>query len=107
MSHHIHKKRLLQRLRELGQRIETIEAELQAPHSKDWDDMAIEREGDEVLDRLGAAGQSEVARITCALKRMSAGTYGICVSCGEPISESRLDSLPDTPLCRECAAVQK
>ncbi|MHA1127489.1 MAG: TraR/DksA C4-type zinc finger protein, partial [Alphaproteobacteria bacterium] len=30
--------------------------------------------------------------------------YGVCVACGEDISEERLDVLPDTPKCRKCAA---
>jgi len=29
-----------------------------------------------------------------ALARMDAGTYGICVDCGKPISEARLLAVP-------------
>jgi RNA polymerase-binding transcription factor DksA len=35
---------------------------------------------------------------------MEKGEYGICVACGDPISEERLDVLPHTPKCRNCAA---
>lgn len=100
----IRKKALLDRLSELDSRLHQIEAELDEPHSKDWEEMAVEREGEEVLEQLGQSGQAEIARIRAALQRMCEGTYGECVRCGEDISEARLDTLPDTPLCRNCAA---
>ncbi len=103
MSHHAYKLALLKRLRELGLRLEGIGEALEAPHSKDWDDAAIEREGDEVLERLGESGQAEITRITSALKRMSDGTYGYCQVCGEEIAPARLEVLPDTPMCTKCA----
>ena len=59
-----------------------------------------------MLEDLGAAGVQEVRMIEAALKRIDAGTYGICVSCGEPISEERLNVLPATPICRDCAAAR-
>jgi RNA polymerase-binding transcription factor DksA len=65
--------------------------------------MAVEREDDEVLERLGVSGQEEIARIRAALARMEAGEYGVCVTCGEDIAEERLDLLPATPFCRRCA----
>ena len=42
-------------------------------------------------------------KIDQALKRIEDGTYGICVSCGEEISEERLDVVPHAPRCRHCA----
>ncbi|MBV2361725.1 TraR/DksA family transcriptional regulator [Thalassococcus sp. CAU 1522] len=104
MSHHTYKLAMLKRLRELGVRLEEIEDALETPHDKDWDDDAAERAGDEVLERLGESGQAEISRIQNALKRMVDGTYGICVSCGDDISEARLSVLPETPLCKSCAA---
>ena len=95
---------LLDRLAELDQRLHQIEAELDEPQSKDWEESAVEREGDEVLERLGQSGQVEIARIRAALQRMRDGEYGYCVRCGEEISKERLETLPDTPLCRHCAA---
>jgi RNA polymerase-binding transcription factor DksA len=95
---------LLSRLSELDSRLHAIEAELEQPHTKDWDDMAIETEGDQVLERLGQAGIDEIRRIMAALGRIKAGSYGICVTCGAHISEKRLDVLPATPFCKTCAA---
>ncbi len=104
MSHHHQKLALLNRLRELGVRLEGIEEALEQPHSKDWEEMAVEREDEEVLERLGAEGQVEIARIRSALQRMAKGEYGLCLACGEEISEARLNVLPETALCRTCAA---
>lgn len=92
------------RLAELLARLDHIEHDLDAPLPKDAEDAAIELEDDEALEALGEAGQAEIAKIRAALKRMEDGTYGICVRCGDPISEARLDVLPFTPLCKDCAA---
>lgn len=91
------------RLVELGTRLEAIEEELDSHHNPDWEDLATEREGDEVLEATGRAGAQEIAQIRAALRRMSEGTYGQCQRCGEEISEERLDVVPWTPLCRSCA----
>jgi DnaK suppressor protein len=39
-----------------------------------------------------------------ALERVEAGTYGICESCGKSIPIERLEVLPYSTLCVECAA---
>lgn len=94
---------LLTRLKALDVRLHEIEAELDSHMSKDWEELAVERESDEVLERLGVSGQEEIARIKAALQRIKAGEYGVCVTCGEAISEERLDLIPWTPFCRRCA----
>ncbi|SHI79610.1 transcriptional regulator, TraR/DksA family [Shimia gijangensis] len=95
---------LLKRLSELDSRLHAIEAELDVPISKDWEESAVEREGDEVLEQLGQSGQDEILRIRAALQRIRDEEYGFCARCGEDISSERLDVLPDTPLCMKCAS---
>lgn len=97
------KRQLLERLRELDIRLHDIEHELDSHQSRDWDELAVEREEDEVLEGLGSAGVLEIARIRAALDRIEAGTYGTCARCGEPIAPERLDLLPATPFCQRCA----
>ncbi|MBR9653448.1 TraR/DksA family transcriptional regulator [Thalassovita aquimarina] len=94
---------LLNRLSELDNRLHEIESELDEPHTQDWDDAAIEREGEEVLEHLGMAGQDEIRSIRAALKRIREGEYGFCTQCGAEISADRLDVLPATPFCKTCA----
>ncbi len=45
----------------------------------------------------------ELVRISAALKRVEAGTYGECLQCGEMIPVARLEFNPSTPLCIQCA----
>lgn len=97
------KVQLLARRDELEHRLREIDAELDTHQSKDWEELATEREGDEVLEGMGAAGKAEMIKIDAALARIEEGEYGDCMKCGEAISEERLDLLPFTPMCRNCA----
>lgn len=88
---------------ELDARMQGIEKEFLSHQSKDWEEMATERESDEVLDAMGEADKQEMRMIGAALDRIAAGEYGFCTKCGVRISEERLDLLPHTPFCRNCA----
>jgi RNA polymerase-binding transcription factor DksA len=69
------------------------------------------------LDGVGAMGVSQelasanarlsarVREVVDALERLERRTYGHCASCGERIDAERLDLLPTTTLCRDCAAM--
>ena len=91
------------RLRELDTRLHVIEDELDSHQSKDWGELAVEREEDEVLEGIGRSGLAEIEQIRAALARIADGSYGFCVTCGNEISAERLDVLPATPFCRNCA----
>jgi DnaK suppressor protein len=41
-------------------------------------------------------------KIQSALARIDAGTFGTCISCGQPIPEERLRARPETDLCIDC-----
>lgn len=97
------KTRLLKRLRELDHRLVEIEHDLDQTPDPDVEERAVEREGDEVLERLGEAGLVEIRQIQAALKRIRDGEYGYCVSCGREIHAKRLATLPHAALCRFCA----
>jgi RNA polymerase-binding transcription factor DksA len=91
------------RLGELERRLHGIEAELDSHASPDWEELATEREEDEVLEGMGQSGLREIEKIRAALARIADGSYGSCVRCGADIAEERLDVLPATPFCRKCA----
>lgn len=88
---------------DLNARIAGIGAEFDSHEAKDWEEMATEREADEVLEDLGQSAQTELRMIDAALGRIDEGEYGYCVQCGSQIAEERLDLLPATPFCRDCA----
>ncbi|HNU85805.1 MAG: RNA polymerase-binding protein DksA [Pseudomonadota bacterium] len=43
-----------------------------------------------------------IAKMQEALKRIDDGTFGICDTCGGPISEKRLQARPVTTQCIDC-----
>ncbi len=45
---------------------------------------------------------TEVRDIDAAQRRILTGTYGICVTCGEPIDPKRLEAYPTAKRCLEC-----
>jgi len=99
-----HRIALETRLQELKTRITQIDEELDSHNSKDWEELATEREEDEVLEGMGLSAQSEIRIIKAAIARIKNDEYGYCVDCGDVIAEERLDVLPFTPFCRICAA---
>lgn len=98
-NHTILKTRRAELLGELHQ----IEDALDDARPKDWEDAAVERQGDEVLEAMGSHDLAELRMIDAALMRIEDGSYGICVKCGTPISDARLATLPATPFCKSCA----
>ncbi len=91
------------RLKTLGAKIDEIETDLRAPHNADWQEDATESAGDEVLDALENSALDEVALIRAALQRIADGAYGDCATCGQKIGKNRLEALPSTPQCIDCA----
>jgi DnaK suppressor protein len=45
-----------------------------------------------------------VAQVDAAMARLDAGEYGVCERCGRPIAAERLQALPYTVHCIDCAA---
>ncbi len=94
---------LNKRLSELDVKLHAIDDELDSHQAKDWEELAVEREEDEVLEGIGTSGLAEIEQIRAALGRIADGSYGFCVKCGDEIAQDRLDVLPATPFCRHCA----
>ncbi|NQV22202.1 MAG: TraR/DksA family transcriptional regulator [Rhodospirillales bacterium] len=97
------KQQLEDRLRELGARVDEIEVDLRATPNENWTEKATETEQDEMLEALESSALAEVAKIRAALVRLRDGTYGACATCGEDIGAARLDAVPYTPQCINCA----
>jgi DnaK suppressor protein len=49
--------------------------------------------------------QQHLAEVEAALARLDDGTYGICVRCGRPIAQERLDALPWAAHCIDCQRI--
>lgn len=97
---------LLDMLEELDERLSKISDDVRhvdQPLAQDFSEQAVETENDQVLDELGNVTRDEVEKIKQALLRIDAGTYGICLICGEPIKKERLAAVPYATRCIHCA----
>jgi DnaK suppressor protein len=56
-----------------------------------------------VLAQLDDQEKHEIELIDRALAKIKASALGICESCGRHISERRLEAIPWTPFCIDCA----
>lgn len=98
------KKKLIELKKEVTHRISAIDRDIRHEGmSADWSEQASERENDEVLESLGNSSEQELAMIKFALLRIENGTYFQCDQCGEEIPTARLELLPFTAHCVNCA----
>jgi len=56
---------------------------------------------------VGRSLEMGLARTERALAKLDEGTYGRCDTCGQPIPARRLQAMPDSALCVECAASER
>jgi RNA polymerase-binding transcription factor DksA len=90
------------RRKELVERVSSIDTRLQAPLSADFEEQAGDLESLDSLGGIEAAALKEITAIDRALGRIANDTYGICIDCGEPIPQERLDSVPTAIRCANC-----
>ena len=108
------RRRLEEESRRLATMIEEIEAQREAvrltetsserspdPNTAEGGSLAFEMEKELSLARNAS---DLLAQVEEALERIREGAYGICEGCGKPIPVARLDAVPHTKLCVNCAA---
>jgi RNA polymerase-binding transcription factor DksA len=67
-------------------------------HAADFDSGAVES------NVATTQQQTKILQaVDAALERVHAGTYGDCVQCGRVIAPLRLEAIPYTSFCFECA----
>ena len=79
-------------LRRLASGPPSRHAESTAPDALDGLEPRLRRRGLQLLD---------------ALRRIDAGTFGICTGCRSPISYVRLSVIPETTLCVRCSSARE
>ncbi len=84
-------------------RSNAIERDLRSAHHADSGERAVERENDEVLERLGDSQRRQLAQVQKAIARIDAGSYETCEACGGPVGADRQAALPESTRCRACA----
>lgn len=95
------KKTLTDRRAYLTGKSDEIEESFEQSGDEPFDGDSGEVRNLDVLDDLDDMAQSEIRGIDAALDRIKAGTFGDCVTCGEPIDAERLAVLPHTPFCKD------
>lgn len=95
---------LLMRKELLHEVTQTMRAE--SDHLKfdigDFYDHASTDRDRELALMLADREREKLTHVDDALKRIEAGTYGICESCEEEIDKERLAAMPFTKLCLSC-----
>ena len=99
--------RLESKKSELTSRLERITASLRRGLETDSKERAKQLEDSEVVDALGNEAREELEKISLALRRMDAGKYGLCSSCGSAISAMRIEAYPYAGECIECATMDE
>lgn len=97
------KQKLVKRKDELEQDLQRLSRETvyneQVP---DPADQASASTMDDILISLQNTERDEYKRIIQAIAMIDAGTYGVCVDCGQAISEKRLQMYPNATRCLAC-----
>jgi DnaK suppressor protein len=91
------KRLLLTELQRHAQHIgeeQAIAIDVVSNDAKESSDLALRDVIQEMALKLGDRESKMVADIDQALMRMDEGSYGICISCGHPIDERRLEAMP-------------
>lgn len=55
------------------------------------------------IDDLDTLEKGRIEEIDSALRKLETGSYGFCENCGAGIRDGRLEALPWTRLCLNCA----
>lgn len=104
-----YRQRLLRRAGELRSEIRAVASRGDGESYSDIAGAVADMEDASVADLLTdlrhydiARDMGEIRSINAALQRISSGTYGECISCGQPISRERLDAYPTAERCIAC-----
>lgn len=97
-------------------RVQTLKTEL-AWLAGDADEANGDNEHDPegstlAFERARVAGllvdaEANLRHLDDALTKLAAGTYGVCEDCGQAISPDRLEALPATRNCFDCAIMPR
>ena len=73
-------------------------------HDPEGATLAFERSQ---ISALLSRARTRLADLDWAEAELTRGTYGMCLSCGNPIALERLEALPTAQHCVTCASVRR
>jgi len=97
------RKKLLDRKGELERQLKELSTEqISVDVVQDAGDQALSSVMESLRNSLQDSEYAEYTRILQALKAIESGTYGICIDCGQAISDKRLKYNPHASRCISC-----
>ena len=98
------RKTLLQSLSEQSEDMRNLVKPVDSGDEADVASDVIDRQ---LLTALGAQDANRLKQIDNAIDRINQNKYGLCVICGKEIPEERLEILPHTLMCINCASAEE
>ena len=100
------RKRLEGMLADLDRSIAILKGEHPAPGTAGYEKHPADAgtdlsDADRIEAALEAMGHQRDA-VVSAMERVMTGTYGMCVDCGKPVPEGRLEARPEAARCVAC-----
>lgn len=106
MDNNRYKNILLGLKKEAEEKLEKTQGHIKhvtGPVSKSFDEQVTERSNDEVVYNLDDMIKSELQEIESALSRIEHDKFGVCDKCESDIEPERLETIPYTTICKNCA----
>jgi len=73
----------------------------------DFAEQATQTQNDEVVESLQAEALDQLTRVNHALDRIHRGLGTVCEKCDAVIVEARLNAVPESTVCTDCAQWQE
>jgi len=80
----------------------SAEEETTEESTQDIADKAVSSYTREFLYSLTDGERNTLLHIDDAIGRIDEGTYGLCINCGQLMTEKRLNAVPWAPYCLDC-----
>ncbi len=102
------KKRLLEKRAEIQRNIASLSEAYPKPNvdenavgqdAQDFEEAAVDFLEMQQEQSVMVNEQALLTEVNDALKRIEQGTYGLCLVCGKPIPDKRLEAMPWAALC--------
>jgi DnaK suppressor protein len=101
---HNNKEQLLALQKVFNNRIVKIDKDLHSRlSSAKFSEQAVDHQNDDVILNLKNEAQQELEQVNHALLKIERDVYGTCEKCHSVISTERLDAIPFTAYCKNCA----
>ena len=97
------KEKLVARRAELEEQLSDFSSDRISPDQvQDAGDQALSATMETLKSSLQNTELDEHKRIVRALEKIEDGTYGVCIDCGEDVSDKRLKMYPNASRCLVC-----